>query len=246
MRFWNRSITHSASDLLKDVMKSDIELSVTNKNCWTAHLLKGIESLACPGFSPQSHTDRVSNFNLVDGGGILKAVTIKYEAYWGKLVQTDIRKPDTANRKLSTYATYFAQPNVFPKAPDYFSGVHTSAKLNAQFRLGSHRLGVETGRWTRPYTDWADRICTRCSDTYKSNLPCAVDDEYHLAFECEYFDAERADISDLIDMAEKSVPKLLSRYDELEKRQRIYKFTTACMNKIHRRTEQPEQAEGQL
>ena len=100
-----------------------------------------------------------------------------------------------------------------------------------------HHLGVETGRWTRPYTDWADRICTRCSDT--SNLPCAVDDEYNLAFECEYFDAERADISDLIDMAEKSVPKLFSRYDELEKRQRIYKFTTACMNKIHRRTEQP-------
>ena len=45
----------------------------------------------------------------------------------------------------------------------------------AQFRMGSHMLGVETGRWQR--LPRAQRLCQRCS--------CGVvDDEAHMVWEC--------------------------------------------------------------
>ena len=47
----------------------------------------------------------------------------------------------------------------------------TSRRRLAQFRMGSHMLGVETGRWQR--LPRAERLCQRCS--------CgAVDDEAHM------------------------------------------------------------------
>ena len=42
----------------------------------------------------------------------------------------------------------------------------------------SHRLGVETGRWTRPVTPQENRKCTVCN---------ILDDEYHLLLECTVF-----------------------------------------------------------
>ena len=42
-----------------------------------------------------------------------------------------------------------------------------------KFRLGSHKLRIETGRWNR--TPRAERLCTTCSQ---------LGDEYHTLFHC--------------------------------------------------------------
>ena len=42
----------------------------------------------------------------------------------------------------------------------------------------SHRLGIETGRWSRPVIPQENRKCAICN---------RLDDEYHLLFECANF-----------------------------------------------------------
>ena len=56
------------------------------------------------------------------------------------------------------------------------------------YRLGCHKLQVELGRHS-----WPARICSRCSAAHRATLSCAVDDEYHMIFECERFQALRID-----------------------------------------------------
>ena len=51
----------------------------------------------------------------------------------------------------------------------------TSRRRLAQFRMGSHMLGVETGRWQR--LPRAERLCQRCSCN-------VVDDEAHMIWGC--------------------------------------------------------------
>ena len=46
----------------------------------------------------------------------------------------------------------------------------------------SHRLGVETGRWTRPITPFENRKCRNCNK---------IDDEYHFLMECRNHDQLR-------------------------------------------------------
>ena len=81
----------------------------------------------------------------------------------------------------------------------------------SRFRTGSHFLGVERGRWTRPATPLEHRTCLYCSPpststTLPSSSPSTstpspppelptttgqVDDKCHIIIKCTRFDAER-------------------------------------------------------
>ena len=85
-------------------------------------------------------------------------------------------------------ATYFAWCDfgAWLRRPAYlffdFSAAATCTFM--RFRLGSHDLAVEVGRWQdrRPR---CQRLCERCSMH-------VVDDEQHLVFECPAFSSARA------------------------------------------------------
>ena len=47
-----------------------------------------------------------------------------------------------------------------------------------RFRISSHRLRIETGRWTFPKTAYEDRICLYCSSG-------EVDSEIHCITQCQ-------------------------------------------------------------
>ena len=64
----------------------------------------------------------------------------------------------------------------------------TGRRRVAQFRMGSHMLGVETGRWQR--LPRAERLCQRCS--------CGVvDDEAHMVWGCPALVDQRVQHSEL-------------------------------------------------
>ena len=50
--------------------------------------------------------------------------------------------------------------------------------------MSSHRLHIETGRWTRPVTQRQDRLCETC--------PGHVEDEYHVILECNRYNEMRS------------------------------------------------------
>ena len=83
---------------------------------------------------------------------------------------------------------------VLPQISDYFVDdklSHGDVVRTARFKLGSHFLGVEKGRFNK--VPWPQRLCTRCCDEHLSSLNCPVDDEAHLVFDCEAFEHLRVD-----------------------------------------------------
>ena len=58
-----------------------------------------------------------------------------------------------------------------------------------KWRLSSHDLHIETGRYTSPITPRNERICKRC--------PTSVEDENHVLFQCPLYDTVRMRNSDL-------------------------------------------------
>ena len=75
---------------------------------------------------------------------------------------------------------------------DYLQAVasKTSRRRLAQFRMGSHMLGVETGRWQR--LPRAERLCQRCSCN-------VVDDEAHMIWGCPALIDQRVQHSELFE-----------------------------------------------
>lgn len=74
-----------------------------------------------------------------------------------------------------------------------------------KFRLWAHNLRVRAGLFEnevelvdgqreqrRP--TWAERTCKRCPAEYREQLPCAVDDEHHMIFECAAFHGARLEV----------------------------------------------------
>ena len=53
-----------------------------------------------------------------------------------------------------------------------------------KFRLSSHRLMVERGRWMRPKIEYTERKCTLCDDH-------DIQDEYHIVMKCPLFHSLR-------------------------------------------------------
>ena len=59
----------------------------------------------------------------------------------------------------------------------------------ARFRVSSHRLEIEAGRWARPYKPVSDRLCNICN---------RLEDEYHFVIECTLYHSLRRKYIDRI------------------------------------------------
>lgn len=97
-----------------------------------------------------------------------------------------VRTPD-ASHKACTHNFYFKQldlPNWW-QLPQYLRAgldLGTNAVRNmARFRLSSHNLRVERGRYQG--VPWLARVCERCAAA-RTEGRMMVDDEHHLVFEC--------------------------------------------------------------
>ena len=95
----------------------------------------------------------------------------------------------TANPKLRTFKLF---KNEF-KLEQYLSQsqniMHTQAL--ARFRISSHNLHIETGRYTQPKTPPEQRKCIYCNTD-------EVEDELHLVLNCPMYILERNELLHII------------------------------------------------
>ena len=70
-----------------------------------------------------------------------------------------------------------------------------------KWRLSSHNIKIETGRYTQPFTPREGRVCSQC--------PLSVEDEHHVVFQCPLYRNVRMKHQDLL-LRLKSIPELLS------------------------------------
>ena len=110
--------------------------------------------------------------------------------------------------KLCTYHHWFGRPSNLRFEPYYELPMGIS-KLRAlmQFRLGSHALPIEQGRFARPAVPHHLRRCTVC-DTQ------AVGDELHCVFDCPHLSDIRARFPGLFEDAAGCMGMFMWRKDQ--------------------------------
>ena len=86
------------------------------------------------------------------------------------------------NRKLNFYATFKADTKKADHL-DMINNPHHRTAIN-KFRLGNHKLHIETGRHTIPKTPVHLRICSFCHSNEIENEP-------HFLFSCTWYDSIR-------------------------------------------------------
>ena len=211
---FQEAILQSNSPLLADVAKADAAFAGfagpgggrTCEACWSAELARALESIGSAsglGDQGRSWADKVKQgLPLGCRAAVLDATLAAYDKLaWQEcvgaqgLVRTELLPEGRSLRKTLTYYAYFkpSQPGQMASYLKLDHELHKQITQLARFRLGCHKLQVELGRHCRPRQAWPARICGRCSAAHRSTLSCAVDDEYHMIFECERFQALRID-----------------------------------------------------
>ena len=202
-------------------------------DCWLARVNK-----------MQSLLDISDRFYFIKGSG--KVTTTKlnsqFDRHWLDCLNMTKTNPNqdpadtTDHNKLRTYRTYKSS---FTREP-YIDLVRNRNQKSSLVRLrtGSHFLGVERGRWSRPVTPLAQRTCAYCSTPTSgtppttTSTPCSpprtstsshsgpstapVDDEQHFVMICTRFDEER-------NTAFEEISALVPNFSNLNEQQ---KFTT--------------------
>jgi hypothetical protein len=224
VRFWNK-IVHSDNSLLRDVVRSEVELAAKGLGkSWAWEVKRGLESMGA-----REEVAKLMGNQEMDLDEVMHHVETKRQEFWGRFaVVEQVREEKVENRKALTYGRWFKQ-DVAPLIPKYFSFpqvTYSEAIKVAKFRLGSHELRVEKGKVFG--TPWIERKCIRCPADYLCGLDCQVDDEYHMIFECKAFEHLRSELSLL-----QLIPTDLTSSNIVDfKDWRVCKFIASCMELI--------------
>jgi hypothetical protein len=177
-----------ASALLLDAFHSDLHLAADGcGSCWAAELITALQALD-PAWA-----------ELARQGLPLPEGPIEEATRQAIMVRPWAREELAGRTKRRTYAAH-CQPNPeLPQIPIYMDFASLSrhrVRQVARFRLVSHNLRMERGRWERPPEPANERVCTRCSEGWCEGRggqwvgalgvdSRPLDSEDHLLFDCE-------------------------------------------------------------
>ena len=77
----------------------------------------------------------------------------------------------------------------------------TKRKTITRWRLSSHKLRIETGRYSRPYTERENRLCQICN---------VVEDESHAIYDCKAHNIIRERYKDMMNLESRDLKQLLN------------------------------------
>ena len=184
--FMHRLAQMPSDSLHLDILKDNIQDAQQQSGCvnWAKGIAKQFQSLGLP--SPFS----AAGIESIQGQEFRLALVQRQQRVWENVHESPRTAP-SKGAKLYTYHRWFSPPDKLHAAP-YYELPMPITKLRAllQFRLGSHTLPVEQGRFSRPQIPRNLRRCSLCSTR-------SVGDERHYLFECPRFDEIRAQFAQL-------------------------------------------------
>jgi hypothetical protein len=175
-RFWCH-FKEAKSSVLDAVAASEICLSTTYSKSWVAQFNAGLADIGASQWCIT--TNNVS-------GCAVKDVDDKWKSWYASRWQNigvNFSDAEVDKRMHVVYKAHFKQANdtSWCNLPWYLKcGSQVSfpvVKSVARFRLSSHNLEVQRGRFSR--VAYADRTCRRCGGD-----AVEVDDETHVVFNC--------------------------------------------------------------
>ena len=172
VRFANRVSQLSDGCIWKEMLLDSRQRAREGGSCWFGDIQKFVQNVGC-------------SLDVQDGGhallheqALMAGLCKSYDAVWDNLCPYPRQALERA--KLATYFAWF-DSGAWLRRPRYFHFPFPARDICTylRFRLGSHDLQVELGRYQqrRPR---GERVCERCSMH-------VVDDEWHMMFDCSAF-----------------------------------------------------------
>ena len=122
--------------------------------------------------------------------------------------QTKDKIHEQARKGRTKFSTYLEMNPTLNSSP-LLDVIHPVVNDMTRFRLGSHFLPIETGRWTRLNRD--ERLCNTCGE---------IGDEKHILFSCSRIDRSDTNLSDRIDQIW-TEPDLYKIFRQIRKHQLV-------------------------
>jgi len=186
-----------------DILSDNIHDALQNPSVgnWASGVQKQFASLGM--VSPFSD----GKLGTVDAYGFQQAMLAREKSIWIGL-HISPRTAPSARAKLCTYLRWFARPDRCSVEP-YYDLPMSITKLRSimHFRMGSHSLPIEQGRFVRPQVPRHLRRCTFCT-THD------VGDEKHCISACPRFDGLRQRHAELFSDAQDSMRSLMWHKDQ--------------------------------
>ena len=175
----------SKNVLIGHAMRDFEKLTNQGQDCWLSRVNKLEQNLKMP---------KNVFYNKVSGKKLVVSLKSKFDRFYlNKITEIKTNGDDMTNHnKLRTYQTFKSS---FKREP-YLSLVRNRNQRChlTRLRVGSHFLGIETGRFKTPITPIEQRTCQYCNFGSHSQYPHPqnpVDDEFHFLVQCPLFTNER-------------------------------------------------------
>jgi len=205
-KYWQRVAMYEPNTLLGRAYSEQANMMKNNKYCWLLQVEKILKCLNMDG--------NILHPELFDCNKLKEQLINGYNVYWKDILMNDNRKQ--GGNKLRTYREF----KYDFKYECYLSNVKIKKHRVdlTRFRISSHRLHIETGRYKRPPTPLDERICFKCNNN-------CVEDEYHI-FKCEFYENLRLEHN--IDVCNKDDFCMLMKDDD--KSVTLSSYVSKCLN----------------
>lgn len=179
LKYWLRlhNLDSSKDKLLCETLKENYSMFENGEHCWLNCIYLILKELKMLNLfhNPQSFTNRIM-FT------VKKELQCRFERKW----KTDInfsksRTDPTSGNKLRTYASFKSRFSceAYTKLNNF-----QERRILSQFRISTHRLEIQKGRYTMPKTPVGNRICKQCDRGL-------IEDELHFLLVCPKYDLFR-------------------------------------------------------
>ena len=208
LKYWLRLLSLDKENPLYKVYIELVNLDKLGHKTWCMNIKSILENIDL--FHLWDNQEQLTDKN--DHLGVMRdmknRLCDRYSTYWENAV-IDTQK----HAKLRTYRLFKVKHCKEPYISIYFNNV--LKKCISKFRVSSHRLGIETGRYDKKPAE--ERICVHCPGQH-------IDNEIHFLTECVYHSQDR---NLLYDCAKLHVSGFSEMHDNLD----IFKGIMTCHKK---------------
>lgn len=189
LKYWTRYMNAKDRKLSSCAIKG--EFNAQNKLNWAGKIKVktdklGLSYLTCHdtylNIDKNGNITNLTDYQLHNVNDNIKQRILDQEFQtWEGEIHNDSKKANRKN-KMRTYRTFkttYTREGYLREV----SNIKHRISLT-KLRISDHSLHIETGRYTKPYTEAHERICNLCKKE--------VEDEKHFLLRCEVFNDERA------------------------------------------------------
>lgn len=215
--FMRRLLGMPQGSLHLDILQDNIADAHQRSSC--TNWAKGVERqfLGLGMGSPFTST----GIGALDSHGFMDRMVKKHCTVWAGLHESPRTAPSNG-AKLCTHHRWFGRPSSFRFEPYYDLPMPiTTLRALMQFKMGSHSLPVERGRFVRPVLPRHLRRCSLCNTL-------AAGDERHYIFDCPHVAAVRAQYSGLYQDCNGAMQSFIWHNDQKS----VSHCLTAILNRI--------------